>query len=1118
MNGLPSRPPAHVLSLGFPWGYQEGRVPPRALLAAVCLLLGTPASAADLFVKTSIPGWPRIPAYAVLSSWADYDGDGLLDVFVGQTKTASVTGVTTNLLYRNNGDGSFSQKLPAEVGAVAGDEVLGEGHWVDVNNDGAPDLWVMAYDLSSNPAAVAGPLYLNRRDGTFASVAAGALTQPRLPSGNSTWADYDNDGLLDVFIPMGWWIWPTQTNALLHGRADGTFEGITTGPVVTDESLAANDSLWSDLDHDGDVDLLVANNRKPPLYYRNEGRGRFTRMTASVLEEIVNAAFHHLSADLDQDGDLDVIVRGWTTRVFFNDGNGGFVFSQALAEEGAQAPLLGDYDNDGDLDLLLSTINPFQSLLFLYRNNGAGRFTRVSEAFTRAEAGWTLGTWVDYDNNGYLDLFVGQSSESNPPIWLFRNQGNGNHWLKFRLAGSHSNRSAIGAKVRIRATLGGRSVWQMREILGSLAAEDGGRAHFGLGDAAKAEEVRIEWPSGNVQTLTDVAVDQILTVTEPLFFRPEHPVVTLHGTVTVTNLTAATARQWYFDNALLVGQTNRILTLTHVLPDQAGRYSMVAQTGAGPVTNHIHVRVETQFTKILDGEIVDEKRDNALGNWFDANNDGLLDVFVQEGGGGGSSLFLGRGGDAFQKVLDIPAIHRATSAGFSAVADFDNNGHVDLFIPRRGAPDDLLRNDGQGMLTRVDAAVFNAPRGSSFCGAWGDYDRDGRLDLLVGRGDSGRNALYRNEPGDTFRDVGTQEVGDLLNSRQATWECSWVDYNRDGAPDAAMVVSDRILLYRNNRDGTFSQVDAGSLSAVRHPFGEMWADYDNDGYLDVLTGKDTYDGAVTVLHRNLRGVTFQNMTAAAGIQFVGDSSFGAWGDYDNDGHLDLLLTGFTSKGYLYRNRGDGTFQSVDVANLLTDGDARFAATWVDYNNDGFLDLFQACGGFNFTTANQLFRNNGNGNRWLKVKLVGTVSNRDGIGAKVRLSATIGGRTFTQMREISGNAFGLPLLGHFGLGDATHATTVRIEWPSGIVQELAQVAANQALTITEPALIQLTSQVGTDGIRIECRGAANETYEIRTSTDLQTWSPWATITTDATGLAVTRVGTEDAVRFYRAVKK
>ena len=267
-------------------------------------------------------------------------------------------------------------------------------------------------------------------------------------------------------------------------------------------------------------------------------------------------------------------------------------------------PYLADYDNDGDLDMIFSEVSLSDHTLVLYRNDGKGQFTLTTEAFTGQASTSVLGPWVDYDNNGFLDLFAGRPVAGRFEVSLYRNQGNGNRWLKLTLTGTHSNRSALGAKVRVRATLGGRSVWQLRSIASNLWSEDGGRSHFGLADATQAEEIRIEWPSGNVQTLTNVAADQILAVTEPILFRPEHPVATINGMLTVTNLTSATERQWYFEGAILDGKTNRILTLTNVQPDQAGRYT--------------------------------------------------------------------------------------------AVGDFNNDGHVDLFVPRRGAPDDLLQNDGKG--------------------------------------------------------------------------------------------------------------------------------------------------------------------------------------------------------------------------------------------------------------------------------------------------------------------------------------------------------------------------------------------------------------------------------------
>ncbi|MEI2723255.1 MAG: CRTAC1 family protein [Verrucomicrobiota bacterium] len=151
---------------------------------------------------------------------------------------------------------------------------------------------------------------------------------------------------------------------------------------------------------------------------------------------------------------------------------------------------------------------------------------------------------------------------------------------------------------------------------------------------------------------------------------------------------------------------------------------------------------------------------------------------------------------------------------------------------------------------------------------------------------------------------------------------------------------------------------------------------------------------------------------------------------------------------LYRNNGNCSFTLNDVGSPTS-----VVGGWHvlgDYNNDGFLDIFVA---FGPNKRNLLFRHNGNANHWLKVKLDGRASNRSGIGAKVRVNATIGGTNFWQMREISGQGLGLDngLLAHFGLGDATNVTTLRIEWPSGIVQVVTNVTANQFLTVVESGL-------------------------------------------------------------------
>jgi hypothetical protein len=170
-----------------------------------------------------------------------------------------------------------------------------------------------------------------------------------------------------------------------------------------------------------------------------------------------------------------------------------------------------------------------------------------------------------------------------------------------------------------------------------------------------------------------------------------------------------------------------------------------------------------------------------------------------------------------------------------------------------------------------------------------------------------------------------------------------------------------------------------------------------------------------------------------------------------------------------------------------DGGRNSGCTWGDYDNDGFLDLFLA----NFYNEdNFLYHNDGNANHWLMVKLVGTVSNRAAIGAKVRMRASLSGTAYWQMREINGGSgyAGQTLLAHFGLRDAEKAEVVRIEWPSGIVQELREALANQTLTVTEPARLQITAP---DQFRIQSwKGQA---FAIECSTDLQSWQSIETVT-------------------------
>jgi hypothetical protein len=240
--------------------------------------------------------------------------------------------------------------------------------------------------------------------------------------------------------------------------------------------------------------------------------------------------------------------------------------------------------------------------------------------------------------------------------------------------------------------------------------------------------------------------------------------------------------------------------------------------------------------------------------------------------------------------------------------------------------------------------------------------------------------------------------------------------------------------------------------------GISFADYDNDGDPDLLVTGWGLNG--NRLYRNDGAV---ELTFVGGLEAVSAySQNAAWGDYDNDGYLDLFIANYGQDNFLYHNNGDGTFARVIEGALVHDGGRSSGCAWADYDNDGDLDLFVA-NGIDFGGGTPppepgfLYRNDGGTNHWLMLRLVGVASNRSAIGAKVRVLATIHGKTFWQLREVSGGAATFSqddLRVHFGLGDAESVETVFIEWPSGVTQLLKNVAANQHRDVVEEPIPSL----------------------------------------------------------------
>jgi hypothetical protein len=568
--------------------------------------------------------------------------------------------------------------------------------------------------------------------------------------------------------------------------------------------------------------------------------------------------------------------------------------------------------------------------------------------------------------------------------------------------------------------------------------------------------------------------------------------------------------QWWFKDAALDAVANPSaatlrLSLTNVTFSEAGPYLVVVGDLSGSATSQVAtLTVDPTFTKITKGPVVEDREPTVNAAWADYDNDGLLDLFVANGGwgtqGARHSLYRNLGNDQFLRVTN--AITTRLSVSWNGLwGDYDNDGDLDLLVLHLdGKKNELFRNDGAGVFTPVDCAATALAKYYTDA-AWVDHDGDGWLDLFVanqknGSGGPENDLFFHNQRDGTFAAWTTNEVGAVVADAAPTAGIAWCDLDNDGNLDlfvgkglwVGQNYSGGSFLYRNDGTGQMVPATAGSLPGPAPVFGALWADFNNDGWFDLLTSSG---GGPLRLHLNRGPWQFEDVTAASGLSFTGYTFCPSAGDFDNDGDLDLYVADYDGQDILYVNHGDGTFSPVDVGSPLREGVAD-TPVWVDYNNDGFLDLFKACGDSS-PAVNLLYRNSlpdaGNTNRWLKVQLRGTASNRSGFGARVCVRAMIGGREVRQVRQIMASCYGGSTRGgplaHFGLGDAINIDVVRIEWPRGAVEEFVDVAANQILTIVEPSL---RGAFGPDGLfHVTMTGNTNQTYQLDTSSDLLNWA-------------------------------
>ncbi len=465
------------------------------------------------------------------SAWGDYDGDGDADLF-------AVAAQDPHHLYRNDGDGSFTE-VTNEAGLVGS-----RGGWAslffDYDRDGDLDIFVTRDGWRGDAT---NSLYRNNGDGTFTDSAQVAGVGGQGDSFTAALGDVDNDGWLDIYVANGVSRVLGAPNALYRNRGDGTFTDIAPQAGVANHGRSIG-CAFGDYDNDGWLDLFVINMDGPNALYRNNGDGTFAEVTRQAGIEAPHDGFVGFFFDYDNDGWLDLFATGWTDNMeevlqsalsgtpsqernrlalYHNNGDGTFtdVTSQAgLARTyGAMAAQYGDVDNDGYLDIYLGTGAPPMDTYEpnkLLRNTGKGTFLDVTESAGVGNLGKGHGaTFADYDHDGDLDLYApvgGLNPGDRQHNSLYRNNGTPHHWVKLRLISTTSNPDAIGTRVQVTTQLG----MQHRVVAGGtgFGSMNDPVILIGLGAATRVEQVQVHWPSGIRQQFSDLAADQVIEITE----------------------------------------------------------------------------------------------------------------------------------------------------------------------------------------------------------------------------------------------------------------------------------------------------------------------------------------------------------------------------------------------------------------------------------------------------------------------------------------------------------------------------------------------------------------------------------------------------------------------------